>query len=55
MKPAYFSDLMHGRKRRNAEFLNALADYLNVPRVEVYKAAGLLQITDEEKLKAKIQ
>lgn len=55
MKPAYFSDLMHGRKRRSAEFLNALADYLNVPRVEVYKAAGLLQITEDEKLKAKLE
>ncbi len=55
MKPAYFSDLMHGRKRRNAEFLNALADYLNVPRVEVYKAAGLLQITEDENLKAKLE
>lgn len=55
MKPAYFSDLLHGRKRRSAEFLNALANYLNVPRVEVYKAAGLLQITEHEALTAKIE
>jgi len=55
MKPAYFSDLLHGRKRRSAEFLNGLADYLNVPRVEVYKAAGLLQTTENEALTAKIE
>jgi len=55
MKPAYFSDLLHGRKRRSAEFLNALADYLNVPRVEVYKAAGLLQITEQEALITKLE
>ncbi len=54
MKPAYFSDLMSGRKRRSVEFLNALAEYLKVQRVDVYQAAGLLQISEYETLRTKL-
>ncbi len=51
MKPAYFSDLMNGRKKRSVEFLNSLADYLMLPRVDIYQAAGLLDL-DEDDLRA---
>lgn len=54
IKPAYFSDILNGRKKRSVEFLNALADHLDVPRVEVYQAAGLLQISEYESLRAKL-
>jgi transcriptional regulator with XRE-family HTH domain len=53
-KPAYFSGLVTGNKKRSVEFLNALADYLEAPRVEVYQAAGLLQISEYESLRAKL-
>jgi len=53
-KPPYFSDLLNGKKKRSVEFLNALAEYLNVPRVDVYQAAGLLQISEHEALRAKL-
>lgn len=54
MKSAYFSDILSGRKNRNTQFLNALAEYLEVPRVDVYQAAGLLQISEYESLRAKL-
>ncbi|HNT26181.1 MAG TPA: helix-turn-helix transcriptional regulator [Anaerolineales bacterium] len=54
IKPAYFSGLITGNKKRSVEFLNALADYLEAPRVEVYQAAGLLQISEYESLRAKL-
>lgn len=52
--PPYFSDLLNGKKRRSVEFLNALAEYLSLPRVEIYQAAGLLQVSGEEAVRAKI-
>jgi transcriptional regulator with XRE-family HTH domain len=54
MKSAYFSDILTGRKKRSTQFLNALAEYLDVPRVDVYQAAGLLEVSEYESLRAKI-
>ncbi len=54
IKPSYFSGLVTGKKKRSVEFLNALADYLEAPRVEIYQAAGLLQVSEYEALRAKL-
>jgi len=42
MAPSYFSEILSGKKRINVDFLNTLADYLQIPRVDVYEAAGWL-------------
>ena len=54
-KPPYFSDLINGKKKRNVEFLNALADYLEVPRVEVYQAAGWLDLDEDDLLMNRVK
>lgn len=48
MTPSYFSEILNGKKRINVDFLNALADYLKIPRVEVYQAAGWLDLDEGE-------
>ena len=48
MTPSYFSEILSGKKRINVEFLNSLADYLQIPRVEVYQEAGWLDLNEED-------
>lgn len=55
IKPAYFSDIINGRKKRSVEFLNSLADYLEVPRVDVYQAAGLLDLDEDDLMSNRIK
>jgi transcriptional regulator with XRE-family HTH domain len=55
MTPSYFSEILNGKKKINNEFLNSLADYLEIPRVDVYQAAGLIQLGHEDLLDARVQ
>jgi transcriptional regulator with XRE-family HTH domain len=48
MAPSYFSEILSGKKRINVSFLNSLADYLQMPRVEVYQAAGWLDLEGDD-------
>jgi len=42
MAPSYFSEILNGKKKINPSLLNSLADYFQMPRVDVYQAAGWL-------------
>ena len=55
MTPSYFSEILSGKKKINNEFLNSLADYLEIPRVDVYQAAGLIQLGHEDLLGVRLQ
>lgn len=43
MAPSYFSEILNGKKKINPSLLNSLADYFQMPRVDVYQAAGWLE------------
>lgn len=55
MTPSYFSEILSGKKKINNEFLNSLADYLEIPRVDVYQAAGWLDLDEEDLLMNRVK
>lgn len=55
MTPSYFSEILSGKKRINVDFLNSLADYLQIPRVDVYQAAGWLDLDEEDLLMNRVK
>jgi hypothetical protein len=55
MTPSYFSEILSGKKRINVDFLNSLADYLHIPRVDVYQAAGWLDLQEDDLMTNRIK
>lgn len=46
--PSYLSEVLTGRKRPSPQLLAALAKFFDVPKVDVYTAAGWLTLSDDE-------
>jgi transcriptional regulator with XRE-family HTH domain len=46
--PSYLSEVLSGRKRPSPQLLAALAKFFEVPKVDVYTAAGWLTLSDDE-------
>ncbi len=46
--PSYLSEVLTGRKRPSHQLLAALAQYFDVPKVDVYTAAGWLALNDDQ-------
>jgi len=46
--PSYLSEVLTGRKRPSPQLLAALAKFFDVPKVDVYAAAGWLTLSDDE-------
>jgi len=46
--PSYLSEVLTGRKRPSHQLLAALAKFFDVPKVDVYAAAGWLTLSDDE-------
>jgi transcriptional regulator with XRE-family HTH domain len=46
--PSYLSEVLNGKKKISIELLNALAEFLQVPRVDVYQAAGLINLNKDD-------
>jgi transcriptional regulator with XRE-family HTH domain len=46
--PSYLSEVLNGRKRPSPQLLTALANFFDVPKVDVYAAAGWLTLSDDE-------
>ena len=55
MTPSYFSEILSGKKRSNVDFLNSLAEYLQIPRVDVYQAAGWLDLQEDDLMTNRIK
>ena len=48
--PSYLSEVLTGKKRPSPRLLGELADYFEIPKVDVYNAAGWLSLNDDEQL-----
>jgi len=50
VSPAYVSEIMNGKNIPEARVCNAIADFLNVPRITIYKLAGWIDSGEDEML-----
>jgi transcriptional regulator with XRE-family HTH domain len=46
--PSYLSEVLTGRKRPSPQLLASLAKFFDVPKVDVYAAAGWLTLSDDQ-------
>jgi transcriptional regulator with XRE-family HTH domain len=48
IQPSHLSEVVNGKRNPSAKLLNKLADNLGIPRIELYNAAGLVNLEDDE-------
>ena len=48
MTPSHVSEILSGKKNINVEFLNSLADFFQISRIEVYQAAGWVDLDEDD-------
>jgi transcriptional regulator with XRE-family HTH domain len=46
--PSYLSEVLTGKKRPSPQLLATLAKFFDIPKVDVYAAAGWLTLSDDE-------
>jgi transcriptional regulator with XRE-family HTH domain len=46
--PSYLSEVLTGRKRPSPQLLASLSNFFDVPKVDVYAAAGWLTLSDDQ-------
>lgn len=46
--PSYLSEVLTGRKRPSPQLLASLAKFFDVPKVDIYTAAGWLTLSDDQ-------
>lgn len=55
LQPSHLSEVLNGKRKPSPRFINKLADSLGIPRIELYHAAGLVNLEDDEQFVAQLR